>query len=284
MTVLQAVTIRTLSALDTDEVISRVLESLPGLLTYETAALRLDDTLREQQTVSRTLPSGLVEVTVPLMSRGSSVGVLEIQLSAPPGDDDLDILGQLAATTAVALQNAHLYQETQRLAITDPLTGLSNYRYFHEQLELEIRRARRMGYAVGLLAIDLDHFKLINDRHGHPAGDRALQCVAELLRSSLRRTDVVARVGGEEFAVVLPGDGLPQVAIVAEKLRRAVEALPPVRGGSSAAATPVTLSIGGTSQMSETLDKQALITAADRALYEAKRAGRNRVQLSHDHT
>ena len=77
----------------------------------------------------------------------------------------------LAAAAAVALQNAHLYQETQRLATTDPLTGLSNYRHFHDLLALEVQRARRMDYPVGLLIMDLDHFKQINDRHGHPVGD-----------------------------------------------------------------------------------------------------------------
>ena len=140
----------------------------------------------------------------------------------------------LAATAAVALQNAHLYQETQRLATTDALTGLSNYRHFHELLALEVQRARRMGYAVGLLIMDLDHFKQINDRHGHPAGDRALQRVGELLRKRLRRTDVVGRVGGEEFAAILPGDDLAQVALVAEKLRHAVEELPPTWAAVSA--------------------------------------------------
>jgi diguanylate cyclase (GGDEF)-like protein len=278
--VLQTVTTRILSALDPDEVLAGMLDSLPDLLAHETAAVRLDDALEERRTASRTLPSGLVEVSVPLVSRGSFVGVLQVTVRPPLRRGDLELLEQLATTTALALQHAHLYQETQRLATTDPLTGLANYRHFHELLALEIQRARRMHYAVGLLAIDLDHFKLINDRHGHPAGDRALQCIAELLRASLRRTDVVGRVGGEEFAVILPGDGLDQVAVVGEKLRRAVEALPPVRGGSTSDVTPVTLSIGGASEQPETLDAQALVSSADQALYAAKRNGRNQVRLS----
>ncbi|HEY1291491.1 MAG TPA: GGDEF domain-containing protein [Chloroflexota bacterium] len=280
MTALQAATTRILSALDPEAVLSGVLDSLPELLAHHTAEVRLDNVPFAQQTVTRTLPSGLVEALVPLVSRGRSVGVLQITLGAPLDDSDREIVEQLAATAAAALQNAYLYQETQRLATTDPLTGLSNYRHFHELLDLEIQRARRMRYAVGLLAIDLDHFKQINDRHGHPAGDRALQCVAEVLRSSLRRTDIVGRVGGEEFAVALPGDGLEQVAVVGEKLRRTVEVLPPVAGGSTSDLTPVTLSIGGASLLPDDLDKQALISSADEALYEAKRSGRNRVRLS----
>src|SRR5262249_6682863 len=139
---------------------------------------------------------------------------------------------------------------------------------------------RRMNYALGLLILDLDHFKLVNDRHGHPVGDGALRQIAALLRAQLRSTDVVARVGGEEFAVILPGDSLDQVAIVGEKLRKAAEELPPIQGGMGSASTRVTLSVGGASLAPEVLDPQALVAYADRALYDAKRNGRNQVQLA----
>src|SRR6185312_14202518 len=165
------------------------------------------ESMREQHTVGRMLPSGVLQLVVPLVAAGWALGALEVTLGAPLGVDDVKILELLAAGAAVALQNAHLYQETQRLATTDPLTGLSNYRHFQGLLSLEVQRARRMNYSVGLLMMDLDHFKLVNDRHGHPAGDQALRRVADLLRTRLRRTDIVARVGGEEFAAILPGDG-----------------------------------------------------------------------------
>jgi diguanylate cyclase (GGDEF)-like protein len=132
---------------------------------------------------------------------------------------------------------------------------------------------------VGLLIMDLDHFKLVNDRHGHPAGDDALRQVAELIRKRLRRTDVVGRIGGEEFAAILPGDGPREVAIVAEKLRRAIEELPPVQGGMGSETTSVTLSVGAASLGPDVLTAQLLIGCADRALYEAKRNGRNQVRL-----
>jgi diguanylate cyclase (GGDEF)-like protein len=235
--------------------------------------------MRVQQTVGHMLPSGVLQLVVPLVAGGRALGALEVTLRAPLGVDDVKILELLAAAAAVALQNAHLYQETQRLATTDPLTGLSNYRHFHELLSLEVQRARRMEYAVGLLIMDLDHFKLVNDRHGHPAGDEALRQIAALLRKRLRRTDIVGRIGGEEFAAILPGDGPEEVAVVAEKLRKAVEEMPPVSGGMGAETTAVTLSVGGASLRPEMLDGQALIGAADRALYEAKRNGRNQVRL-----
>jgi diguanylate cyclase (GGDEF)-like protein len=269
--VLQAITTRLVSTLEPQEVLSKVVESLPSLVRCEDAAVHLDVT-PSGQTVSRTLASGSVELWIPLVARGRSTGVLAVVLPLPPCDDDLAILERLASIAAVALQNAQLYQDTQRLATTDPLTGLSNYRHFHELLDLEVQRARRMRYPVGMLSIDLDHFKLVNDHHGHPAGDRALQRVAELLRKRLRRTDILGRVGGEEFAVILPGDDLDAVAIVAEDLRRAVEDL-------SQAETRLTLSIGGTSLPPEALDKQTLIERADRALYAAKRNGRNQVRI-----
>jgi diguanylate cyclase (GGDEF)-like protein len=277
LTALHQASTRIVSALEPEKVLSETLAALDELVSYREAAIRLVDAEAPTDPPTDTDDASLV---VPLVARGQTLGSLEIALDAPLDGDDLAVLELLAATAAVALQNAHLYQETQRLATTDPLTGLSNYRHFHEQLALEVQRARRMHYAMGLLIMDLDHFKQINDRHGHPAGDRALQRVAELLRKRLRRTDVVGRVGGEEFAVILPGDDLAQVGLVAEALRKAVEDLPAAEGGGfSSEPTPITLSIGGTSVMPETLDTQVLVDCADQALYEAKRNGRNQVRV-----
>jgi diguanylate cyclase (GGDEF)-like protein len=328
MTVLHEVNIRIASALDPDEVLSGVLDTLGQLLTYRTAAIYLQDldvtaplegpqtvtltntpprlragrafdegplemlegteagddsavveAMRDQHTVGRVTPAGTLQLVVPLRAGGRSLGALELVLGEPLGEDDLKLVELLAASAAVALQNAHLYRETQRLATTDALTGLSNYRHFHDLLTLEVERARRMDYPIGVILMDLDHFKLVNDRHGHPAGDETLRQVADELRKRLRRTDVVGRLGGEEFGAILPGDRLPEVAIVAEKLRRAVEDLPPVSGGMTAAPTQVTLSLGGTSLSADVVGAQQLISCADQALYQAKRNGRNQVRL-----
>src|ERR1700687_1412688 len=189
------------------------------------------EAMRDQQTVGRVTSSGALQLVVPLRAGGRSLGALELVLDEALGEDDVKLVELLAAAAAVALQNAYLYQETQRLATTDALTGLSNYRHFHDLLSHEVQRARRMDYPIGLIIMDLDHFKLVNDRHGHPLGDATLRQVAEQLRKRLRRTDVIGRIGGEEFGAILPGDSLAEVAIVAEKLRQAVEGLPPVTGG-----------------------------------------------------
>jgi diguanylate cyclase (GGDEF)-like protein len=253
------------------------LHALEGSVAHDDSTVA--EAMREQHTVGRMTPSGALALVVPLKAGGRSLGALELRLADPLGEDDVKIVELLAAAVAVALQNAHLYQETQRLATTDALTGLSNYRHFHDLLTLEVQRARRMDYPIGLVIMDLDHFKQVNDRHGHPIGDVALRQVADQLRKRLRRTDVVGRLGGEEFGAILPGDRLAEVAIVAEKLRRSIEELPPLRGDMATTATALTLSVGATSLDPDVVDTQLLISCADQALYEAKRNGRNQVRL-----
>ncbi len=219
-------------------------------------------------------------LTVAMRAHGSVVGALH--LARPHGaqftDYERKLVDLVAAEAAAANQNARLHEETQRLATVDQLTGVFNYRYFNETLSLEVDRARRLGYAVGLLMLDLDKFKLVNDTFGHPIGDAALRAVAEVLRTSLRQTDVVSRCGGEEFAVILPGLGARGVRAVGEKLRRAVRALEPV-GQDRKVPFPLTISVGGVSQAPAELATESLIHDADAALYEAKRRGKDCVYV-----
>jgi diguanylate cyclase (GGDEF)-like protein len=247
--------------------------------TLAPAGSTIVEAMRDQQTAGHIVSSGALQLVVPLRAGGRSLGAVELNLGHPLPDEDVKLVELLVAAAAVALQNAHLYQETQRLATTDALTGVSNYRHFHDLLSLEVQRARRLEYPVGLVIMDLDYFKQDNDRHGHPTGDLALRQVAERLRLRLRRTDVVGRLGGDEFGAILPGDSLAEVVVVAEKLRRAVEELPPLRGGMTAEPTQITLSVGGASLAASEVDAELLVSRADQALYQAKGNGGNQARL-----
>jgi two-component system cell cycle response regulator len=223
------------------------------------------------------LPSDGLTLTVGMRSGGVTVGALHLVRDdgGAFGEDDRKLVELVAAEAGAAIQNARLHEQTQRLATMDPHTGLFNFRYFRDALELEIARARRLGYAVGVLMIDLDNFKRVNDTYGHPVGDEVLRDVAMALRQNLRRTDVAARYGGEEFAIILPGLSAAGLRAVGEKLRRAVSALGPIQTQPDGPALSISVSIGGMSAVPFATDASGLIREADAALYEAKRAGKD---------
>lgn len=178
----------------------------------------------------------------------------------------------LASQEALRSANARL----EELSLSDPLTGLANRRCFDEAEHQEFRRARRSGLALSLLLCDIDFFKRYNDTYGHAQGDLCLQRVAAAMRQVVTRSgDLVARIGGEEFAVLLPATDLAGAGEMAERLRRAVSALEIVHAGSEIA-DHVTLSIGYASLSAEMPDFAALMEQADRALYRAKSLGRQR--------
>jgi diguanylate cyclase (GGDEF)-like protein len=167
-------------------------------------------------------------------------------------------------------------REFERIATVDGLTGLHNRRWLDDAFPRQLELCQRGGTPVSLLLVDVDHFKLFNDRHGHLVGDRALQHVAHALVASLKSTDLVARYGGEEFAALLPGAVLEQAVLAAERMRRTLGGrpfeLPTTRHGS----VDLTVSVG-VAQMRPGDSLQTLYEAADAALYVAKSAGRNRV-------
>jgi diguanylate cyclase (GGDEF)-like protein len=169
----------------------------------------------------------------------------------------------------------HAEQELAQLAATDPLTGLANRRTLDQVLRHEWFRAQRSGQPLSLLMIDADHFKAFNDRHGHQAGDDALRSVAKVIADNVRRpADLVARYGGEEFSVILAETDSQGAQQIAEHIRATVEQLPRVAGAES----PITVSIGiSTWTTSTDISLEQLLFAADKALYQAKESGRNRV-------
>jgi diguanylate cyclase (GGDEF)-like protein len=160
------------------------------------------------------------------------------------------------------------------LARRDVLTGLANRRAFEEALAREVARARRSGAALAVVALDIDHFKRVNDTHGHASGDLVIAEVAARAQRALRAEDLLARIGGEELAALLPGATLNAAAEVAERIRRAVcDSAIPV----AATAVDVTVSLGCAALQAEEREGPALLARADARLYDAKRAGRNRV-------
>lgn len=221
------------------------------------------------------------ELAVPLIAEGKVLGVFNVESAhlAAFGARDLRLLTALASYAVVAIQNARLYETAQRMAITDGLTELYNHRYLYESLGRVIERSRRDGQPVGLIMLEIDRFKRYNDTYGHQSGDEALRTVAGLLRRGSRPSDIVARYGGDEFMVVLPGAGKAAAQETAERLRRAVEAYPLIL--ADGIITTVTLSVGVAvfPLDGETVD--GLVEVVDRAQYTAKRSGGNKVYVAH---
>jgi two-component system cell cycle response regulator len=176
----------------------------------------------------------------------------------------------------VVARLAELVDEQRRVAITDGLTGLYNRRFFEATLALEAEQAARSGRDLGLLVLDIDHFKRINDAHGHQAGDGVLRELAGRLAAAIRGGDVVARYGGEEFVVLLRNTSVEALPETAERLRRAVGDVPVVLADVWVA---VTVSVGGAAWPVHARSADELVRVADQALYSAKRLGRNRIQI-----
>ncbi|MBT8493298.1 MAG: diguanylate cyclase [Deltaproteobacteria bacterium] len=177
-------------------------------------------------------------------------------------------------THELAEANSRLAQ----LAVTDGLTNLYNHRHFHERLALEVERSLRNGLPLALLMIDVDHFKAFNDRHGHPAGDDCLRQLSRIMSDGRRANDFVARYGGEEFAIVLVDTSKLTAAQLAERLRETVEQTDFVAPGKGSES--MTISIGVAAFPDDASNAEALVRAADAALYQAKDGGRNCVVLA----
>ena len=176
-------------------------------------------------------------------------------------------------------ERKQLEETLARQAMTDPLTGLGNRRYLQDQAAMEIARARRSGAPLSLVAIDLDHFKRINDEYGHDVGDLVLQAFAKTTKQLLRDGDVLCRMGGEEFAVLLPDTTREQAMQVAERLRQALETSPVNVGHevTEDGRLNYTASLGVTRVMAEEPSLNPAIKRTDRGLYIAKEQGRNQV-------
>ncbi|MEU6204374.1 diguanylate cyclase [Micromonospora musae] len=197
-------------------------------------------------------------------------------------DDDLVTLRTFASHAAVAVENVRGHEEAQRLSLTDPLTGLWNYRYLRESIRREVERASRFGRMLSVLALDLDRFKDVNDTYGHAAGDTVLAEFARRLRGEIREVDLAFRQGGEEFVLLLPETDARGAAIVAERLGAAIRdtSMPVEAHAGSPVPVRVTVSIGIAVYPDHAGTGQQVLEAADDALYAAKAAGRDTYRVS----
>ncbi|MEU0547564.1 diguanylate cyclase [Micromonospora sp. NPDC005979] len=194
-------------------------------------------------------------------------------------DDDLVTLRTFAGHAAVAVENVRVHEEAQRLSLTDPLTGLWNYRYLRESIRREVERASRFGRMLSVLALDLDRFKDVNDTYGHAAGDTVLAEFARRVRGEIREVDLAFRQGGEEFVLLLPETDARGAAIVAERLGAAVRETP-IAVEAYAGPIVVTVSVGIAVYPDHGSTGREVLEAADDALYVAKAAGRDTYRVA----
>ena len=221
-------------------------------------------------------PAGDV-LAVPLVSMGSTVGVIALYDRTDRRSFDTtdeEALTTLAGQASIAIDNVHFHNEAQRLSTTDPLTGLWNFRYLSMSLAREIERSTRFDRPLAVLMLDLDHFKLVNDVHGHQRGDTVLRELASRVQEQIREVDTFARYGGEEFVVVLPETTVEGAAQLADRICQAVRREPFRQEGEEP--LDVTVSVGGAAFPEHGSSPATLMRAADKALYVAKNGGRDR--------
>jgi diguanylate cyclase (GGDEF)-like protein len=277
------------ATLELEDVVAAVAASVgPALGDAEVEVLLADEATGElvvrgvhgggDAAVGSRIPAGTSRpgATMVALRRGEEVlGALAVRRrSGALTDDEHRLLGAIAREAAMAIANALLHRRLVRLSQTDALTGAHNRRSLFARLDAELERSARFLHTTALALVDVDHFRLYNERLGHATGDAVLREVARLLGSAVRKVDLVARYGGEEFAVVLTRADRAAALAAGEKLRDAVAAaaLPhPAEGGR------VTISVGVAVYPDDGRDLGALIDCADAALYAAKRAGRNAV-------
>lgn len=216
-------------------------------------------------------------LVAPVTFKSVPLGVIVLATAAEFSPDAEQLLEQLRADLGLAINNALAHDRLERLAAVDPLTDAYNRRFGLARLGEEFSRAVRAESPLGVLMFDLDHFKVVNDTHGHLVGDRVLKAVAKTCRRVIREGDVLIRYGGEEFLVLLPGAGAADLTDLGERVRRAIGETTVQEGDRRIA---ITVSLGGTTYSDAIDSSQALIARADAALYDAKESGRNRLVVA----
>ena len=249
-------------------------ETLRVLETQQTVIVNVDDPAADNAEIALMVQDGTrVLAMLPLVAKGQSIGLVELISHGPTTwhEERLSLARTMANEAAMALENARLYEDARNLADHDPLTGFYNHRFLHERLGEEVVRSRRARRPMSVLMLDLDDFKLVNDTFGHLFGDRVLTWTAELIRSTLRASDIPARYGGDEFAIILPETDGEEARIAAERILAAFRDHAFV--GEQRGPVPIGASIGVATFPADGRTGTELIAAADQALYRVKRDG-----------
>ena len=223
-------------------------------------------------------------ISYPIMIGGRKVGVLNVTDKSGGGaydEVDLSLLEIIGPQVALALERAEWQEratEFQLMSITDSLTGLPNRRYLEERLAEELNRSKRYDFPMSFLMIDIDDFKAYNDKNGHQAGDVALQITAHCLKGALRAADVASRYGGEEFCILLPQTAMAEAGVIADRIRQRVSTTE-FPHGKAQPLGQVTISVGVSTFTKNIETSENIIAAADRALYQAKSLGKDRIEF-----
>lgn len=254
-------------------------EGLVGWVWENQQPLLLGDAERDPR--AKHVPGTDVEdasyMMVPLTVEDRALGVIRLSRGGlyQFRSRDLRVATIFANQSAVAIENARLYAQAEKLSITDGLTGLYNARYLEARLGEEVARSHRYGHPLALLMMDLDTMKSVNDRFGHLEGNRLLRQVAAILTETVRRSDLVIRYAGDEFVVLMPETTAADARMVAERICGTIAASPFIVGEEQ---VTVTVSVGVAASDGGQADGESLIRSADTAMYRAKRAGKNQVQ------
>ncbi len=243
---------------------------------HETALAAVETGVLEAGAPTQLELDGVSALGHPLAAEHHLTGLLSVaRTDRPFTEAERSLFDYLAGQASVSIENIDLHERVQRQAVTDELTGLYNHRRFHEAISTEVERAKRFDQDLGLVMLDIDDFKQVNDRFGHQQGDIVLREVASIVRRFSREIDAPARYGGEEFALLLPGTNLEGAYQLAERVRQGIEALGlTVSGQAEALRVTASLGVAAISAHHE-IEPRELIAAADAALYEAKRSGKN---------
>ncbi len=208
----------------------------------------------------------------------SSIGRVPLLSLDQYSEENIRLLTSLASHALTAIENALIYEKTKRQSIVDNLTGVYNHRYFQQSLRIEIKRTERQPRPLSLIMIDLDNFKRINDHYGHPRGDRVLKIAARIFVHSVRDIDVVARYGGDEFAIILPQTNLDGAQIVARRILKSFEGSELLH--HEGRNIPVRVSMGLGEKRTKGMEAEPFIESIDNALMKAKRKGGNQFVLA----